>query len=427
MLRRLWYLLFTATLLIAVAYSKAEGPAFRQIDAIVQTLSDISGLSETHPVAYGRMNKRHLRRFLTRRIKHTLHPEEIRADELALKMFGLVPPSFDLKRSTIDLLTEQAAAFYDYDEKKLFLLEGSSASAEVTTLAHELSHALADQHFDLGKYMDDPEADDDESLAHSAVVEGQASWLMIAYEMKQAGQAPVPTPQALQALQSSGDASLGDYPVLKASPLYIQESLLFPYTEGTLFFDAVFRKEGKAAFSNVFRDAPYDAAQILHPERYFAHTRPVRPDLPVVPGLRDAPKLTEGNVGEFDHSILLQQSVGRPAAKQLAPHLSGGRFRIVGSGAEQRPVLLYASVWDSDESAREFFAAYQSILQGKWTLCEPSVQREDRFSGEGDNGYFVTSLSGRVVTSIEGLAVPLDQEGVRAGLSRQSLTVSRIH
>ncbi len=87
------------------------------------------------------MTKRQLRQFLNKRIKKTLKPDEIRADELSLKMFGLVPQNFDLKKSTIDLLTEQAAAFYDYDEKKLFLLDDPDANTagETTTLAHELS------------------------------------------------------------------------------------------------------------------------------------------------------------------------------------------------------------------------------------------------------------------------------------------------
>src|SRR2546423_4917887 len=101
-----------------------------QINSIVRALSGITGLSEKHPVPYQRISKRQLRQFLTKRIKKALKPEEIYADELSLKMFGLVPPDFDLRASTINLLTEQAAAFYDYDKKKLFLLEGSSATAE---------------------------------------------------------------------------------------------------------------------------------------------------------------------------------------------------------------------------------------------------------------------------------------------------------
>ena len=196
MLRRFpfFVLCLILTLCFAGASSRhAKDAVFSQINSIVATLSEISGFSPEHPVAYGRMTKSQLRHFLSKRIRKTLKPDEIRADELALKMFGLVPQNFDLKKSTIDLLTEQAAAFYDYDEKKLFLLEGADIDEETTTLAHELSHALADQHFDLQKFMDESPANDDENLAHTAVVEGQASWLMIAYDLKAQGQAADPT------------------------------------------------------------------------------------------------------------------------------------------------------------------------------------------------------------------------------------------
>ncbi|MBV9081367.1 MAG: hypothetical protein JOZ62_01725, partial [Acidobacteriaceae bacterium] len=218
--RLLCGLLIVASLTAFASLHQArEDAVSRQIDHIVQALSDISGLTERHPVSYGRMNKVQLRKFLNKRIKKTVRPEEIRADELALKMFGLVPQDFDLKKTTIDLLTEQAAAFYDYDEKKLFLLEESSPEVESTTLAHELSHALADQHFDLEKFVQEGPSNDDENLAHTAVVEGQACWLMIAYELKQAGQQPVPTPEMLNSVVDSSEASMADYPVLKSSPL----------------------------------------------------------------------------------------------------------------------------------------------------------------------------------------------------------------
>src|SRR5579884_872132 len=200
MLRRT---LAAALALFAVALVWAQpktrvNPVFQEIDSIVKTLSEITGLSEEHPIPYGRMNKKQLRQFLAKRIKKTLRPEEIYADELALKMFGLVPQDFDLKKSTIDLLTEQAAAFYDYDNKKLYLLDDSSFNEETTTLAHELAHALADQHFDLNHFMDESPSNDDENLAHTAVVEGQASWLMLAYDLKKAGKDPAPTTEMLK-------------------------------------------------------------------------------------------------------------------------------------------------------------------------------------------------------------------------------------
>ena len=114
--------------------------------------------------------------------------------------------------------------------------------------------------------MDEAPSNDDENLAHTAVVEGEASWLMIAYDLKHAGKPPVPTPEMLKSVDDSSEESLADYPVLKGSPLYIQQSLLFPYTQGTIFFDAVYHKMGKPAFGAVFTDPR------LTPPRSFIRT-----------------------------------------------------------------------------------------------------------------------------------------------------------
>jgi hypothetical protein len=381
----------------------ADDPVFSQIDSIVKILSGITGMEEKRPVPYARMSKRQLHQFLSKRIKKTLRPEEIRADELALKMFGLVPAGFDLKKSTLDLLTEQAAAFYDYDDKKLFLLEDSSISAELTTLAHELSHALADQHFNLEKFMQENSLNDDENLARTAVVEGEASWLMIAYSLKQSGQPMEPTPGMLKTLVDSSEGATGDYPVLKQSPLYVQQSLLFPYADGTAFFDAVYKKEGAKAFVSVFKDPPADSSQIIHPDRYFAHEKATRPELPKLPRQPNEYEISEGSMGEFDHRMLLQQYLDGKEARSLAPHLRGGAFRIIGAGKPRRPILLYASEWDSETNAETFFRDYQKVLSSKWKHCDVTTAKQGLYAGQGDNGFFITRLAGNMVSSIEGL------------------------
>ncbi len=395
--------LVASALLIARPRTSAN-PVFEQIDSIVKTLSEITGLSEKHSVPYGRMNKKQLKQFLSKRIKKTLRPEEIYADELALKMFGLVPQDFDLKKSTIDLLTEQAAAFYDYDNKKLYLLDDSSFNAETTTLAHELSHALADQHFDLGKFMDETPSNDDENLAHTAVVEGQASWLMIAYDLKEAGKDLVPTQEMLKSVADSSEMSMADFPVLKSSPLYVQQSLLFPYSEGTLFFAAVYKKMGQKSFAAVFEDPPADSAQIIHPERYFAHQKPSKPVLPTISAQDKGKVITDGSVGEFDHEMLLRQYDGEQLSNSLAPCLRGGQFEILAMGKDRKPLLEYASEWDSPEDADRFFHAYKKVLKAKWKQCDWTTEKEGILAGTGDNGYFVARLQGVSVTSVEGLS-----------------------
>ncbi|HEX4230913.1 MAG TPA: hypothetical protein VHZ07_19705 [Bryobacteraceae bacterium] len=391
----------------AAARKNGNDTIFSQINAIVKTLSAITGLPEKHPVTYAEISKKQLRQFLVKRIKKTLKPAELHADELSLKMFGLVPQDFDLKQSTIDLLTEQAAAFYDYQERKLFLLQGSSFTAEQTTLAHELSHALADQNFNLSKYMDSSPGNDDENLAHTAVVEGEASWLMVAYDLKASGQPPVPTREMLDSVADSSDSSMAEYPVLKSSPLYIQQSLLFPYSEGTLFFDAVYRKLGKPSFAGVFTDPPSDSAQIIHPERYFDREKETKPDV-VMLKLRDAKLLTEGSMGEFDQEMMIREFLNKAEADRLAPHLSGGYYKIFEIGKNREPLLDYASEWDSERDAAAYFAAYRQILRKKWKTCNvaqssPAQASQDVFAGTGDNGYFVSRLMGDRVTSVEGL------------------------
>ncbi len=369
------------------------------------------------------MSKRQLRQFLSKRIKKTVKPEEIYADELSLKMFGLVPQDFDLRKSTVELLTEQAAAFYDYDKKKLFLLAGSPATEETTTLAHELSHALADQHFNLRKFVEDTPSNDDENLARTAVVEGQASWLMIAYDLKQAGRPAKPSPEMLKTVGSSSEDSMSEYPVLKDSPLYIQQLLLFPYTEGILFFDAVYRRMGMEAFTAVFRDPPEDSAEIIHPDRYFGHLKALKPELPHLSLSEKSVDLTEGSVGEFDHEMVLRQYAGEAASKTLPPHLRGGRFKIAELGKNRTPLLEYVSEWDSQESAATFFSSYRNILNAKWKHCEVSRSDDATFAGQGDNGYFVVRLSGRTVLSIEGLPDVRDWEHLQAAPGKLTATV----
>jgi hypothetical protein len=206
---------------------------------------------------------------------------------------------------------------------------------------------------------------------------------------------------------------MADYPVLKGSPLYIQQSLLFPYGEGTLFFDAVYRKMGKASFSAVFADPPADSAQVIHPERYFRHEKAATPEIPKAALTNEGKEISEGSVGEFDHRILIRQYLGEAKAKQLAPHLRGGQFRVVASGKAHKPVLEYASEWDSEEQASSFFAAYRKILQAKWKRCDIAIDTSSAIAGTGDNGYFVTRLVGRSVSSIEGLSDRADWQRLR--------------
>ena len=250
------YALLAAWLLVSLSLARAED-LFANIGHIKDGLSAITGLKFKRDVPYALIGKDQLHRYLEKRLHETMKPEDARAEELTLKMLGLVPSDFDLRKNTLDLLTEQAAAFYDYNAKKLFVLEGSGGGAGATdsaeervALVHELAHALADQHFHLAKYIREGMRSDDSATARQAVMEGQATWLMAAYIAREGGGKPEVPEAVLELMKKSIEGSAAQqYPVFSKAPLYIRESLVFPYAEGLAFQDAVFRKMGREAFS----------------------------------------------------------------------------------------------------------------------------------------------------------------------------------
>jgi hypothetical protein len=379
------------------------------ISSIEADLAGITGLKFHKDVPYSVIGKAQLRAFLEARMKDAVKPEEIRAEETTLKMFGFLPPDFDLKKATVDLLTEQAAAFYDYHKKKLFILEtGDSTSdlhteAEKMALAHELGHALADQHFRLEKYIREGAHSDDGSSARLAVMEGQASWLMTAYLSKAStGQSEVP-PGVLELMSKAVEGSASQYPVFSKAPLYLRESLVFPYTSGMLFQNAVFEKLGQRAFAEVFQRPPQSTQQIIHPEKYLAHVAPEVPLLPAVPGAKQFRKVGDGTLGEFDFRVLLEQYAGKEEAASLAPHTTGGMYALLETKRDHHPVLAFAANWDNADSARAFFAAYRKVLSGKSKSCSFESESATQLDGRNEYGYFRVRLDGKRFESTEGL------------------------
>lgn len=400
-MKKLFYPLLAALLAaVPIPSPAAENSAFAQVDGILKELSEITGLAPRAKIRRAMITKPEVERFMRQRLKETVKPEELRAEELALKKFGFAPPDFDLKQTTIDLLTEQAAAFYDFRKKKLFLLESSPTLMQQPVLVHELAHALADQHFRLERYIR-RERNDDGALARMAVMEGQASWLMAEYVARRSGQSLASSP-ALLRMMSQPDTAEGQYPVLDKAPLYIRESLLFPYTKGLLFQHAVFLKLGKQAFREVFARPPVSTQQILRPETYFEGRKPEQPAPPELPSKKGFRELAEGSAGEFDHHILIRQYVGEAEAAGIAPSWRGANYRLW-EHKDGTVVLAYASVWENGAAARRYFEAYRKILEGKWKRFEAARQTGEEISGRGDDGGFVLRLNGTRVTSLEGL------------------------
>lgn len=378
---------------------------FDEMGSDLRELAQISGLKLHHKVPYDLISKDQVNRYLRDRVGEASTPEELRIEELSLKKFGFVPQDFDLAKNTVDLLTEQAAAFYDYHKKKLYITDWAPSSMREAALVHELAHALADQHFHLDRFIRQGRDDDDLSMARMAVMEGQATWLMSEATERRAGQSLKDSEAAVELMSKAMESGGEQYPVFESTPLYLRRTLVFPYTQGMLFQNAVVRKLDDDAFAEVFRRPPVSTQQILHPEKYFAHVMPSRPELPQF-SRRGYKRLALGTMGELDHAILIELFRDEREAERIAPHWRGGVYALEESKAEHRVVLEYAVEWENADWARRFFEVYQASLCKKWHKIEVQAASDAIFAGLGDDGYFLVRLQGAVVSSLEGLREP---------------------
>lgn len=355
-------------------------------------LAEVTGFTVKRPVAFELITRAQVNQFLQDRIKESVKPAELRAEELTLKKLGFVPQDFDLKKTTIELLTEQTAAFYDFHRKKLYITEWAATALRDEALVHELAHALADQNFPLEKFSKKVENDSEQSLSRQAVVEGQASWLMREVLLKRAEKGEI---------GDTGGPAKGDesFPVFDKAPLYFQETLMFPYNAGEEFQKAINERMGKRGYAQVFLHPPVSAQQVLHPDLYFAGLKPLDPAVPEVKGMK---RLVEGSLGELEHSILLRQYCGEETARDLSPKWRGANYRLYEGKKDKRVVMVYRSAWADPEAALRYFAAYEAVLHKKWKTMEVETRAKGEIAGKGDDGYFRLALEGPEVTSWEG-------------------------
>lgn len=376
-------------LLLLAVFPVSQVPDRALVTATVDDLASTTGFPLRKPVSFEILSRKQVSQFMDDRIKEAVKPDEIRAEELTLKKLGFVPTDFRLRETMLSLLAEQTAAFYDYHRKKLYLIDWTSSSLRASATVHELAHALADQSYSLEKFARRVEHDSEASAARQAVVEGQADWLMRDYIKRH----PAET--------TSGVVSDPESTIFDKAPLYLRETLTFPYNEGETFQQAVYAKFGKAAFRKVFEEPPVSTQQILHPEKYFAGQKPVKVSLP---SLRKMHRLVEGPLGELDHSILLRQYTTDADAKEVGPHLLGAHFELWESKKLERVSMVYRSVWDSEAWATRYFLLYKQVLRGKWKRVEVTEESASTFRGDSEDGAFSVDLSGSTVTSYEGLA-----------------------
>lgn len=315
-------------------------------------------------------------------------------EERAYKLFGLLPQDLDLREYMADFLKDQVAGYYDPEQGNFFTIsdrdskqdedgdsedgEDSESDSEADRegqqfeeqflLAHELTHAVDDQHFELDVLQQKLESNGDASAAFTALVEGTAMHGGADQILDRAGlpaSTVTPLGRGVVSLMTSIDPSELDTDVGEVSakqlgdaPPIVSKSLISPYFDGFSFTNAIRSQFGWAGIDRAYADPPESTEQILFPERYID-----RRDRPVGIALAAPPagwkQLHDDTLGMLGMRVLLEP-LDRFAAS-VADGWDGDRFALYETPAGD--ALGWVTVWDRKGDAEDFEATYRALLE----------------------------------------------------------------
>ena len=299
-------------------------------------------------------------------------------DERILTRLGLVPEGTDLLALTVDKLQGQVAGFFDPETKELTVLDddGELDLSSRVTLAHEIGHAIGDQHWDLQAMKDAiPLVEGDRQGALQALIEGDATLLMTLWSAK----------HAASDLMGLDDSALLGGQSLDGLPQIIQRQLLFPYLDGLTFLMRAWGPRGWDGVNAVWDAPPVSTEQILHPEKY-PDELPIEVVLPDVAALLGEGWTQTGEtvMGELGIQVLaadgaewdpMSFSLGGQTMPNAEAAAGWGGDRLVTlDGPDGAWVLVWQTAWDTPEDATEFFdlgaAALESLPYAQFASSE---------------------------------------------------------
>jgi hypothetical protein len=350
------------------------------IAATQEVLLETSGLRQLsilRPVQSSTQSRAEIERAIIKNLDEDTSAADLHASEVMLKKLGLAPPDFQYRALMIRLLTEQVAGYYEPKTQQFHLADWIDIDGQKPIMAHELTHALQDQHFNLRRFEHWPKGDSDAELAAHALIEGDATLAMAFYVASN----PF---RALAFLKSMGATGIATEELDKA-PRALRETLLFPYQEGMNWTRALYKDGGWKEVSDAFTTLPQSTEQVLHADKYFAHEAPVKVTLPDLTAMLNgrnqrleirgqrttrsalASRLeppaswkriaTDVN-GEWGCYLILDQFLKSPAdSRRAAAGWAGDRFALY-ENAKGEVLYVQVSIWDTPNDAREFFDAY---------------------------------------------------------------------
>jgi hypothetical protein len=366
--------------------------------AVLKETSELRELSILKAVKSGAQSRADIERMIIKNLDADTTPEEMHATEVLLRALGLAPKEFAYRSFLVKLLTEQVAGYYDPKAQQFYLADWIELEGQKPVMAHELTHALQDQHFNLKRFEKWPKGDSDAELAAHALIEGDATLAMTLYMAKN----PL---VALAFIRSLGSQEIATEQ-FKQAPRALRESLLFPYEEGSAWATQLYRRGGWEMVSQAFTNLPQSSEQILHADKYFSYEVPQKltlPDFKIVLG--PSWKRIDYDVnGEWGLFLILDEFLhSSTESKQASAGWGGDRFALYETSKPGETFVAQLTAWDTPQDAKEFFDAYSRRTTKRYADANATTQKDDRMEWQTSAGGVAMELRGARVAILEGL------------------------
>jgi hypothetical protein len=373
-------------------------------DDVLMQMSQILDLPIRAPLMESLRSKQDIRDYIIRTMHEDSTDAERYADDRTLEAFGLIPKGFPLDSFMINSLTEQVAGLYDPKSKAFFIADWIPAAEQMPVMAHELTHALEDQWFNVDPWIKAALPNIDAEMARQAVSEGSALDAMVDYTMRDAKIDVRSMPDVGQFLQNT---TAGTDPTEDKNkmPPYIEDNLMFPYEAGSVFTQQFLKAHsGWGDLKLLFQKPPVSTQQIMHPDLYLKGVVPEAVAMPSWPSLLPANwKFLEENVmGEFFLKEILKQFLGADRAGELSPAWRGDRYAVFEDTNTKNTLLVMRLSFDTEANSARFCGLYSEELELKYKDRSDLFRRPNYFQFQTDNGGVFLRCVGSTSLVVEG-------------------------
>jgi hypothetical protein len=363
-------------LLVTSGLPAADAPALlsvaearRLVGEVVPHVEQLRGLTFKQPVDVDVVDDAAMREYVLARLAAFEQEERLEILQEAYRLLGLIPQQAKLLDLVLVAMEEQAGGYYDPGNKSYYLMDDVPQAAAPIFTAHELTHALEDQHYDLDARLRSTIDNDDRAIAMSAVHEGSATLLMSVYLAGAMLRGEIDA-GALQAM-AAGEA--GKAEKLRSMPDVLVRQLIGPYVLGATFLSggnllSMAAGYPAAAIDRAMKEGPTSSEQILHPEKYWDDEQRDEPRKVTIP----SPKKALGRGWKLEGKGVLGELTLGPLVGAATPFMSAmpdpaGWTNAAASGwggdqwqlwrRDGKRLLLLRVDWDSPADAEEFVAA----------------------------------------------------------------------